>query len=248
MTESDHFTSSKLLRDVVALGKKYAETGYPNPNRDRCPNRSSLRALAYRDRRLTLEDLPSSHIVSCSPCFQEYAHFRRMALLVRGIRITAASLAAAAMIFVAARVVWNHAHHSAEPKISEKQLAELKPPLTTKQQAPPLVPFPLRVDLASFSPTRGEGQDGRVKKVHLPRKLLRVNFLLPLGLEPAEYEIQLQDSTGAVFIDKRVIGRASDGITSVEIDMDLMSTTRDSFTLMIRPPGLDWRKFPVVVE
>jgi hypothetical protein len=39
-----------------------------------------------------------------------------------------------------------------------------------------------------------------------------------------------------------------DGITSVEVDIDLSGTHRGSFTLMIRPPGLTWRRFPVVVE
>src|ERR1700678_3602076 len=102
MTHFNHFTSSKLVRDVVALGKKYSKTGFPNPNREGCPSRSSLRAMAYRDQHLTLGDLPASHIVSCSPCFQEYAHFRRMSLLFRGVRITAA-LGVAALLFVAAR-------------------------------------------------------------------------------------------------------------------------------------------------
>ena len=92
MTESNHSASSKLVRDVVALGRKYSKTAFPNPNREGCPNRSTLRAMAYRDRRLTLEDLPVSHVVSCSPCFQEYLHFRRMSVLLRGIQITAASL------------------------------------------------------------------------------------------------------------------------------------------------------------
>ena len=92
MTESNHSASSKLVRDVVALGRKYSKTGFPNPTREGCPSRSSLRAMAYRDRRLTLEDLPVSHVVSCSPCFQEYVHFRRLSVLLRGIQITAASL------------------------------------------------------------------------------------------------------------------------------------------------------------
>jgi hypothetical protein len=247
MTESNHFTSSKLARDVVALGRKYAKNGFPNPNRAGCPNRSTVRAIAYRDRILTLEDLPASHIVSCSPCFQEYAHFRRMSFFFRGIRI-AAALGVAAMLFVAARFVWNHTRRSGEPSISEEQLAKQPPPVTTKQQSPPTALSPLRVDLASFSPSRGDAKDNSEKKVHLPPKLLRIEFLLPLGMEAGEYEIRLQDSTGTVFIDKRAPGRLKDGITSVETDIDLSSTTRGSFALMIRPPGLDWRKFPVVVE
>jgi hypothetical protein len=67
-------------------------------------------------------------------------------------------------------------------------------------------------------------------------------------MEAGEYEIRLQDSTGTVFSDKRALGRLKDGITSVEMDIDLSSTTRGSLALMIRPPGLDWRRFPVIVE
>src|ERR1035438_2059463 len=92
MTESNLSASSKLVRDVVALGRKYSKTGFPNPNREGCPSRSSLRAMASRDRGVTLEDLPVSHVVSCSPCFQEYVHFRRLSVLLRGIQMTAASL------------------------------------------------------------------------------------------------------------------------------------------------------------
>lgn len=92
MTELNHFEFSKLVKDIVALGKKYSRSGFANPCREGCPHPSSLQAMASRDRRLTLEDLPVSHVVRCSPCFQEYSHFRRMSVLFRGIRITAACL------------------------------------------------------------------------------------------------------------------------------------------------------------
>lgn len=246
MTDFNQSTPSKLVRDVVALGRKYSKTGFPNPNREGCPHRSSLRAMAYRDQRLTLGDLPASHIVSCSPCFQEYTHFRRMSYFFRGLRITAA-LGLAAMLFVAARFAWNYAHPR-EPRSSGKQLAHRQPLATTRQQPPLIAPFSLTVDLASFSPSRGDAKDDSEKKVHLPQKLLRVKLLLPLGMEPGEYEIRLQDSTGTVFVDKRAPGSLKDGITSVEMDIDLAGTTRGSFTLMIRPPGSNWRRFPVVVE
>jgi hypothetical protein len=235
MIESNR-SASPLVRDVIALGKKYARAGFPNPNRVGCPDSSTLRAMAYRDRRLRLQDIPAAHIVSCSPCFQKYEHFRRMSLVVRGIQITAASLAVAAMIFLTARFAWNHAHHSGEPS------------LAAKHRTPSIAPFPLKVDLVSFSPTRGEAGDGSQKKVHLPQKLLRVDFILPIGMEAGDYEIRLQDSKGTVFIDKRALGHMNDGVTSVTTDIDLASATRGSLTLMIRSPGMDWRRFPAVVE
>jgi hypothetical protein len=249
MTESNQSASSMLVRDVVALGKKYSKTAFPNPTREGCPSCSTLRAMAYRDRHLTLEDLPLSHVVSCSPCFHEYAHFRRMSVLVRGIQITAASLVVLALAFVAARFVWIYASRSGEPSISQTQRAAPNPRVATKQPPPVIGPLPIRVDLASFSPTRGDDvKDDSGNKVHFPQKLLRVNFLLPLGMEPGEYAVRLQDSTGTVVADKRAEGRINDGTTSVEVDLDLAGASRGSFTLMIRPPGLSWRRFPVVVE
>jgi hypothetical protein len=235
MTESNRSMSSTLLRGIVALGRKHSKTGFPNPDRVGCPNNSTLRAMAYRDRRLTLEDLPAAHVVSCSPCFEKYEEFRRISLLVRGIKITAASIAVAAMIFLTARFAWNHTHRS-------------EPSVTAKQRTPHIAPFLLKVDLASFSPTRGDSGDDSEKKVHLPQKLLRVDFILPLGMEAGEYEIRLQDSKGTVSIDTLALGRMNDGVTSVRTDIDLASARRGNLTLMIRPPGMDWRKFRAVVE
>jgi hypothetical protein len=235
MIESNRSASSTMVENIVALGRKHSKTGFPNPNQVGCPSSSTLRAMAYRDRRLTLGDLPS-HVVACSPCFQKYEEFRRMALIVRRIQITAASLAVAAMIFLTARFALHHGRRSGEPAVA------------AKQRTPQITPFPLRVELASFSPTRGDASDHSEKKVRLPHKLLRVDFILPLGMEPGGYEIQLQDSKGTVFIDKRVRGRMNDGVTSITTDIDLAGATRGSLTLMIRPHGMDWRKFPAVVE
>ena len=132
--------------------------------------------------------------------------------------------------------------------IAERLVAKRQSPVRSKQQAAPIEPVAVTVDLASFSPSRGDANDRTKEKVHLPRRLVRVDFHLPLGMEPGEYEIRLQNSTGTVFIDKRAPGRLNSGITSVELDIDLATTTPGSLTLLIRPPGLGWRRFPVIVE
>ena len=249
MTDSNQSASPKRVRDVVALGKKYSKTAFPNPTREGCPSRSCLRAMANRDRRLTLEELPISHVVGCSPCFKEYAHFRRMSGLVRGIQITAASLAVLAVALVAVRFVWNYTSQRGEPNPSQTQRAKRQTPVGTKQPPPPIAPLQIRIDLASFSPTRGDdAKDDSGHKVHLPQKLLRVNFVLPLGMEPGQYAVRLQHFTGTVFVDKRAEGLMKDGTTSVEVDIDLAGASPGSSILMIRPPGLSWRRFPVVVE
>jgi hypothetical protein len=249
MTEFNRSASPKRMRNIVALGKKYSKTAFPNPTREGCPSRSSLRAMAYRDRRLTLKDLPVSHVVSCSNCFQEYTRFRRMSILVRGIKITAAAVVILAAALAAGRFALNYTSRRGEPSISHKQRTVPESPVANKQRPPLIAPLPLQIDLASFSPTRGDDtKDDSRHAIHLPQKSLRANLLLPVGLEPGEYAIRLQDSVGAVLIDKPIVGHMKDGITSVEVDIDLIDAHRGNFTLMIRPPGLSWRRFPVVVE
>ena len=247
MTESNQFASSKLIRDVVALGKKQSMSGFPNPNREGCPSRSSLRAMARRDRHFALVDMPVSHIVGCSPCFTEYAHCRRMSFLWRGLRLTAASLAVLAVLFAATRLLHKPINRSLQQSASEKQIDRQPSGATSKQTIPPAAPLLVRVDLSSFSPTRGDEAEDSRNKVHLPQKLLRVRFILPLGMEPGEYEIRLQDDAGTVFINKRALGHMTNGTTSMEMNMDLAGAHRGNFTLMVHPPGESWRKFPVVI-
>lgn len=246
MAESNQHVSLKQVRDVVALGRKCSKTAYPNSERKGCPDLSTLRAMAYRDRRLSLTDLPLSHVVSCSPCFQQYLRLRRTLVLMRGLQVTAASLVVLGVLFAAVRVFQDHAGRRGESTISQKHAGQS--PQTAVQQPPPIAPLAISVNLASFSPTRGEEAKNPGNEIHLPPKLLRVSFLLPVGLEPGEYALRLEDSTGAVLTDTRAVGRSSDGITSLEVDFDLGDASRRRFTLMIRPPGLSWRRFPVVVE
>ena len=246
MAESNQPVSSKQVRDVVALGRDYSKTAYPNPSREGCPNPSTLRAMAYRDRRLSLTDLPLSHVVSCSPCFQQYLRFRRTLVLVRGLQVTAASLVVLGVLFAGIRVFQDRVGRRGEPTISQRHAGQSSQ--IAAQQPPPIAPLAISVNLASFSPTRGEDARNPRNAIHLPPKLVRVRFLLPVGMETGAYALRLEDSTGVVFADTRAAGRSSDGITSVEVDFDLGAASRRRFTLMIRPPGLSWRRFPVVVE
>ena len=244
MTEPNQPVSAKQVRDVVALGKKYSKTAHPNPNREGCPNRFTLQAMAHRDQRLSLPELPISHVVSCSPCFQEYTRLRRMSVLVRGIQLIAASLLVLAVLFAAGRFVWNNTRGRGEPSISREHGRRV----ATQQPPPPIAPLAMTVNLASFSPIRGEEAKDSANKIHLPPRLLRVSFVLPVGMEPGEYALRLEDSAGSVLKDTRSTGRLNDGITSIEVDLDLTAVSQRSFSLMIRPLGLNWRTFSVLVE
>src|ERR1700720_1283262 len=154
MTQPNQSVSAKEVRNVVALGKIYSKASFPNPSREGCPNFSSLRAMAYRDRRLSLYELPVSHVVRCSPCFQEYGRLRRMSLLVRGMQLTAASLIILAVLFAAVRLVRNYAVGRGEPSISQEHPAEPQSSVAIPQTRPSIARLAITVNLASFSPSR----------------------------------------------------------------------------------------------
>ena len=182
MTEPNQSVSAKQARAVVALGKKYSKTAFPNPTRKGCPNSSTLRAMAYQDRRLRLKDLPVSHVVSCSPCFQEYSRLRRMSVLVRGLQATAASLVVLVVVFAAVRFVWNY---------TRGRGTKPQPRVVAQQAPPPIAPLAMTVNLASFSPTRG--QEARVQRIRYisPRNCSGSAFFCPLAWNPANTHFAL---------------------------------------------------------
>ncbi len=247
MTDFDQSAASNFVRDVVALGRKHSKASFPNPTREGCPSRASLRALAYRDRQLTLVDLPLSHVVTCSPCFQEYTHFRHISSIVRNIQITAACLLVLAVALVATRFVWNEKGHG----LISKSAQQFGPASRVATKAPEaaIEPISMAIDLASLSPTRGDdAKGGPIRNIRLPQKSLRVTLVLPVGMEAGEYIVRLQTATGTVIVERSAAGHIHDGTTSVETDLDLSGISRGRLFLMIKPPGLNWRSFPAIVD
>src|SRR5438046_10242165 len=136
MADSNQPVSSKQVRDVVALGRKCSKTAYPNSKRKGCPDLSTLRAMANRNRRLILTDLPLSHVVSCSPCFQQYLRLRRTFVLVHGLQVAVASLVVLGVLFAAVSVFQDRAGRRVAPTISQKHAC--KPPETAVQHPRPI--------------------------------------------------------------------------------------------------------------
>ena len=235
--------------DVVAFGRTCAKSAFPNPARTGCPDRTRLRAMAHRDPRLALNDLPLTHVVHCSPCFQEYVRYRRISQLVRGLKITAASLIVG--VVLAASVLFvKRTSNRAEPHVAREKQSQSEPSSgqANPQPAIRVPPLRLRINLSAFSPTRGIESETTPKAIHLPRRNLRITFEMPLGLDVGEYEFQLRDASGPLHSDARAPGRASDGTISVDVDLDLAGVPRGEATLLIRPPGLSWRSFPAIIQ
>lgn len=249
MNPDEHLAvSGKEVKDIVAFGRKCARDAFPNPTRAGCPDRARLRAMADRDPSLTLADLPTAHVVRCSPCFHDYMRFRRMSLFVRGLQITVGSLIVATVFVSGVLLVRHRTRDRSEPSISQQKKVLSEPSQAKAQPTVPVPPLPMKIDLAAFSPTRGDEKEAPRKAIRLPQRNLRITFQMPLGMEAGEYLFQLKDSSGAIRSRARAPGHIADGTTSVDVDLDLTGATRGKATLMIRPPGLSWRSFPSMIE
>jgi hypothetical protein len=242
--------SDKLARNVVALAKKNAKSAFPNPNRTGCPSPSVLRAMAHRDKPMNPADLPISHVANCSPCFREYSRQRRNAKIIRTVQVTAGSLIVGGILWVAVILVLNHTRRSGLPSVSRQQNVEPASPSSVPPPSPPpqvAVPIAMTVDLAPFSPTRGE-EPMPAKHIQLPPKWIRASFLMPIGSEPGEYDVRLLRSDNEVVLKTRTVAGLDDGITSFQVELHLEELSQNQLKLMIRPAGLGWRTFPVSVE
>jgi hypothetical protein len=248
--DDDPVVSAKELKDVIAFGRKCSKNAFPNQTRTGCPDRARLRAMAQRDPTLTLDDLPLTHVVRCSPCFHDYLHFRRMSLFGRGLQITVASLIVATVFVTAVLFVINRTSNRGELSLSRQKELRSEPSQShaNPQPAVRVPPLHMKIDLAAFSPARGDEKEAPRKAIHLPQRNLRITFQIPLGMEAGEYLFQLKDSSGAIYSDKHAPDHVADGVTSVDVDLDLTSALRGKATLMLRPPGLSWRSYPSIIE
>jgi hypothetical protein len=105
----------------------------------------------------------------------------------------------------------------------------------------------MTINLAPFSPTRSTSS-APANHIKLPAKLIRAKFLMPIGSEPGEYSVRLLKPNDEVLLDERAIAAMQDGITSLEVDLRLETLGKTRLTLMIQPPGLSWRTYPLIVE
>ena len=240
--------SRKQASAVVALGRKYARMAYPNPDRQGCPDASQLRAMAYRDGRCDLTDLPISHVVTCSPCFSQYLRFRQRLVLVTAVKIASAFLSLFVAVYASLKLPRPDTTELFQPTVA-KNSAPQSPRPNRGPRSVAATPLAMEVNLQSFSPLRGDSSENTPKKIHLPPKALRVTFLLPIGMEPGRYTIRLSDAQGVSVLDKPVTARIAGGAASFVIDLDLTeSIVKTEMKLMIKPSGLSWRRYLIVVD
>ena len=243
MNERDESFSPEEEKKILEAAQDAARTEFDFPPRIGCPKSTTLRRLARRDP--SLPDTPDlvDHIGTCSPCFIEYSRYRDEHKHRPRHMYAIACAAGVIVVLITATVLLRSPERSTVPPT---ETAGSQPPSNPMAKAPTL-PIAMSLDLAVFSPTRSDIAQ-RPKMIQLPAKSLTLTLRLPLSMEPGAYRIQLRGPRGATPIDMLSVGRTDQGVTSLDLNLNLSMVPPGPYTLMLRPPGLGWRSYPVVIE
>ena len=186
------------------LMKDFLLEAFPNPERKGCPDEITLKSLA--EDRLPVDDPARVHIVSCSPCYAEYRHFRQdwiesgaastspLTIVPKavashtkpvGTRLAILALAAS-LVAVVGGGIWLEHRHAQPSQISEVQ------------------PVDATVDLFDNGTFRG-GADAPppakeaapLQQVSLPAAPIHLKVILPRFSDAGRYKVNVsRDNSG----------------------------------------------------
>jgi len=104
------------------------------------------------------------------------------------------------------------------------------------------------LDLRERSLARGQSQAGAGQPpLETPRSAKHLMLDLPIGSKEGPYEVGLLTDTGDLLL--RTTGRAElhDHTMGLRVDFDLSSIRSGEYSLGVRPPSLEWTRYPIRV-
>lgn len=204
----------------------------PNPTRQGCPSHDVLVALARRER--PIEDPAYEHLLDCSPCYVEVRDMQRAHLMAAHERSSHRwwlSVAAAAIVVVALGAWWLATGRTQAPGGSG---------------APAIMQVTL--DLRPYSVTRSPTAPDAPPPLELPRGVVELTLLLPVGSEPGLYDVQLLDAEQRSLASAQAEAAIQDFVTTLSVRLALSEVAEGSYRIAIRKTGDSWRIYPLILR
>lgn len=223
-----HRQEKQLLKAVAAA----IETEFPNPMRSGCPEPATVRRLAQR--RIALSETANlvDHIATCAPCFDAYTRARRRSRLVK----VGAPLLSAVVLFALA--IWFS--HRTSPGPSTHQLIADLPPVSVTRAT---------LDYRETSFVRsGESQTISEQPPHVPRAVLDLTVLLPLGTEDGEYSVELRSGETRPMLHATGTAVWDGHAVALTTRVDLRRLVAGPYTLALRKSDSSWRTYRLTLE
>ncbi|MCC7241471.1 MAG: hypothetical protein IT180_06075 [Acidobacteria bacterium] len=223
--------------DLAALGfgaelDEAFRGAHPNPTRQGCPSHDVLVALSRRER--PIEDPAYEHLLDCSPCYVEVRDMQRahlMAMHDRPARRWWIAAAAAAALIVALGAWWFETGRSATPGTA----------------GTPAV-MQVTLDLRPYSVTRSPTAPDAPPPLELPRGVVELTLLLPVGSEPGPYDVQVLDAGRRSLAVAQGEATIREFVTTVQIGFDLRSIPPANYELAVRRVGDSWRIYAATLR
>lgn len=199
---------------------------HPNPDRVGCPGTAVLRKVARRE--LKPGDPAYSHVMECSPCYEELMALEREVQAERVLsnkrrkrQIVFATSAALFVMLIAVFVLLRGSYVARHETGASFAV----------------------LNFESESALRGESdtrhQSGDLQR--LPRKRLTVRIYLPLGLESGAYDAKLSQNGSPPVFQTSGMARIENGLTVLTLIADFRGLAAGRYTLGFRRSGETWR-------
>lgn len=217
--------SKRAEQRLLAAGRSVFSTAFPNPERRGCPEPEVIRAVASRKADPAQHRDFIVHMSRCSPCFNDFGKFQEDGK--RSRRRRDLTIAAVSVLVVGlALLAWSERRRLVRP--GEAEVATL--------------------DLTHRGVLRGEESGPPKPPLELPSSLLDLTIYLPVGNEPAHYEMQVLKQAGTPLWTGEGEGNLENGIVALHFKVDLSEARPGSYFLAVRRARGDWAYYPLVVK
>lgn len=219
----------------IEAGRRYYATAFPNPDRVGCPDPTTMEALVHRKLDRAIREQIDSHMMHCSPCFNDYVRVRQARERSGRLR----KLGAIAALIVLALASW----------IVVRSLVKRSPvgqPGT--RDSTNLTYQADLLDLRNKAALRGNETNENEPPALLPAAALNLSIYLPTGSEPGEYELEVTQGPGEPLLKAQGQANLRDHIAVLEVQLDLHRLHPGPYLFWIREGDSSWSYYPVLVQ
>jgi len=217
---------------LIEAGREYYATAFPNPKRVGCPDGTTMQALVRRQLDRGTSQRIDSHMMQCSPCFNDYVRLREAgerSARRRKLLAVAAVIALVVGSWIGVRYVKKRGQVR-QPSAPESSSVTYEADL---------------LDLRNKAALRGAEGNGDEAAAVVPQAALDLSIYLPTGSDPGDYEVQVTQGPGQPLLKAQGQARLRDHIAVLEIRLDLQRLRPGSYLFWIRQGSSSWSYYPV---
>lgn len=121
--------------------------------------------------------------------------------------------------------------------------------MDTEPIAPsPAVPLQVTLNLRPDAVTRSAETPDGPPPLELPRGMLEVTLLLPVGSEPGTHDVQVLDAERRSVAFVQGDAAIREFVTTLPVTIDLRDVAAGDYEIAVRRQGDGWRTFPANVR